>query len=162
MPVGAMSAPLPGSAHPMLRSEPPVGDPQFYGYPPPPQGAYPFVSQLVPTQRRQAMRNAEEGYYPSPVHGAVKKMPTVGDRPLTPPAHGWHAKYSSGVTGVVWDRVHQAWVVSWTLGGKRTFRHFTCKSYGGFDKARDAAIRFRLERNQEIAAYNKKTRDRRG
>lgn len=78
------------------------------------------------------------------------------ERPLTPPAHGWHAKYSSGVTGVVWDRVHQAWVVSWTLGGKRTFRHFTCKSYGGFDKARDSAIEFRLARNKDIAAFNKR------
>lgn len=88
--------------------------------------------------------------------GGMKKMPSVGDHVLTPPAQGWYAKYSSGVTGVVWDRVHQAWVVSWTLAGKRTFRHFTCKSYGGFDKAREAAIEFRLARNREIAAYNKR------
>jgi len=82
------------------------------------------------------------------------------DRELTPPEHGWNAKYNSGVTGVVWDRVHQAWVVSWTLGGKRTFRHFTCKSYGGFDLARESAIEFRLARNKEIDAYNRRTRGR--
>jgi len=82
------------------------------------------------------------------------------DRELTPPEHGWNAKYNSGVTGVVWDRVHQAWVVSWTLGGKRTFRHFTCKSYGGFDLARESAIEFRLARNKEIDAYNRRARGR--
>lgn len=128
---------------------PPHPGPMFFGHP---SFGLPFVG------RPDGARRSLDGLDLYSTAGS-KKL-SVGDRPLTPPAQGWYAKYSSGVTGVVWDRVHQAWVVSWTLAGKRTFRHFTCKSYGGFEKAREAAIEFRLARNRDIAAYNRRYKER--
>eukprot|EP01053_Blabericola_migrator_P010867 Blabericola_migrator_1__10866@NODE_625_length_7189_cov_131_220444_g456_i0_p5_GENE_NODE_625_length_7189_cov_131_220444_g456_i0NODE_625_length_7189_cov_131_220444_g456_i0_p5_ORF_typecomplete_len215_score30_24AP2/PF00847_20/5_8e07_NODE_625_length_7189_cov_131_220444_g456_i029093553 len=127
----------------------------------PPSFTSNFARGGIPSRRLSADGLAGGDFASPAAQQLMKKNLSVGDRPLTPPAHGWHAKYSSGVTGVVWDRVHQAWVVSWTLAGKRTFRHFTCKSYGGFEKARDAAIEFRLARNRDIAAYNRRCKDRR-
>lgn len=148
-----------GSAPPAPAGEH-MWPPDMWGQPPMYHQSAPYMPfpYGMPYHRLNEARR-KCGFDSSDLFPTTKKGPSVGDRPLTPPAQGWYAKYSSGVTGVVWDRVHQAWVVSWTLAGKRTFRHFTCKSYGGFDKAREAAIEFRLARNREIAAYNKRCKD---
>ncbi|XP_053992080.1 uncharacterized protein LOC128883580 [Hylaeus volcanicus] len=56
--------------------------------------------------------------------------------------------YLSKVVGVVWDRIHNSWVVNYTFLGKRYFQHFPAKKYG-FLEGRQHAIELRLAKDQE-------------
>lgn len=56
--------------------------------------------------------------------------------------------YLSKVVGVVWDKIHNSWVVNYTLLGRRYFQHFPAKKYG-FLEGRQLAIELRLAKDRE-------------
>lgn len=56
--------------------------------------------------------------------------------------------YLSKVVGVVWDKIHNSWVVNYTLLGRRYFQHFPAKRYG-FLEGRQLAIELRLAKDRE-------------
>lgn len=58
--------------------------------------------------------------------------------------------YLSKVVGVVWDKIHNSWVVNYTLLGRRYFQHFPAKRYG-FLEGRQLAIELRLAKDREKA-----------
>lgn len=56
--------------------------------------------------------------------------------------------YLSKVVGVVWDKIHNSWVVNYTLLGRRYFQHFPAKKFG-FLEGRKLAIELRLAKDRE-------------
>lgn len=67
---------------------------------------------------------------------------------ILPPADS--VLYLSKVVGVVWDKIHNSWVVNYTLLGRRYFQHFPAKKFG-FLEGRKSAIELRLAKDREKA-----------